>query len=120
MSGEHKKDEGGKQDRLSPRRRCCGKRGRQIASLHLAMIRALWICKVHDLRLIASCNQMALASGSSGTVLLRRALQDTPFLPCVSTMAGVTLAGLYLVRFLLSAMAAALPNSPAASVQKGR
>ena len=65
----------------------------------------------------ASCNRMALAYGSSGAILARKALHDAPIRPCVSTMAGVTFAGLYLVRFLLLALAAALPTFPAASMQ---
>ena len=40
-------------------------------------------------------------------------------LPWVSRMAAVTTAGLYFVRFLLSAMDAALPTRPAASTQNG-
>ena len=75
----------------------------------------------HDSRVVdlqkASCNQMGLACGSSGAIVARKALHDAPIRPCVSTMAGLTFAGLCLLRFLLSAVAA-LPTFPAASMQK--
>ena len=54
-----------------------------------------------------------------GAILTRNALRVGPIRPCVSRMAGVTTAGLYFVRFLLSAMVAALPTRPAASTQNG-
>ena len=68
---------------------------------------------------MASCNQVAHACGSSKTILDNNALRVGPILPWVSRMAGVTTAGLYFVRFLLSAMEAALPTNPAASTQNG-
>ena len=49
----------------------------------------------------------------------RNALRVGPIRPWVSRMAGVTTAILYFVRFLVSAMEAALPNRPAASTQNG-
>ena len=33
--------------------------GGQMESLHLAMMRALWIWRTHEMRLMASCNQVA-------------------------------------------------------------
>ena len=36
-------------------------RGAQIVPLHLAMMRALWIWRTHEMRLMASCNQVARA-----------------------------------------------------------
>ena len=42
-----------------------------------------------------------------------------PIRPCDSRMAGATTAGLYFVRFLLSAIVAALPTGPTASTQNG-
>ena len=66
------------------------------------------------MRLMASCNQVARACWSSGAILARNALRVRPIRPRVSRMAGVTTAGLYFVRFLLSAMVAALPTKPAA------
>ena len=69
--------------------------------------------------LTASCNQVARACWSSGAILARNALRVGPIRPCVSRMAGVTTAGLYFVRFLLSAIEAALPTRPAASTQNG-
>ena len=73
-----------------------------MVPLHLAMMRALWICRMHDIRLMASWSQMARACRSSGAILARKALKVVPMRPWVSTMAGVTTAGLYLVRFLSS------------------
>ena len=87
--------------------------------LHLAMMRALWIWRTHEMRLKASCNQVARACWSSRAILDRNALRVGPTRPRVSRMAGVTTAGLHFVRFLLSAMVAALPTRPAASTQNG-
>ena len=70
------------------------------------------------MRLMASCSQVARACWSSGAILARNALSVGPY-GRVSRMAGVTTAGLYFVRFLLSAMEAALPTRTAASPQNG-
>ena len=87
--------------------------------LHLAMMRALWIWRTHEVRLMASCSQVAPAFRSSGAILARNALRVGPIRPCVSRMAGGDDCGSYFVRFLLSAMVAALPTRPAASTQNG-
>ena len=76
--------------------------------LQLAMMRVLWIWRTHEMCIVASCSQMARACWSSGAILARNALRVGPTRPCLSRMAGVTTAGLYFVRFLLSAMVAAL------------
>ena len=36
-----------------------GGQGGQMVPLHLAMMRALWIWRTHEMRLVASCNQVA-------------------------------------------------------------
>ena len=46
----------------------------QMEPLHLAMMRALWIWRTHEMRLMASCNQAARACWSSGATLARNAL----------------------------------------------
>ena len=68
-----------------------------MVPLHLAMIRAWWFCRMHGIRLIASCSHVALTCRSSGAILARKALNVVPIRPWVSTMVGVTTASLYLV-----------------------
>ena len=67
--------------------------------LHLALMRALWIWRTHEMRLMASCNQVR-ACWPSGAILAKNALRVGPIRPWVSRIAGVTTAGLYFVRFL--------------------
>ena len=38
-----------------------GQAGGQMEPLHLSMMRALWIWRTHEMRLVASCNQVARA-----------------------------------------------------------
>ena len=50
-----------------------GQAAGRIKPLHSAMMRALWIWRTHEIRLMASCNQVARACGSSGAILDRKA-----------------------------------------------
>ena len=64
------------------------------------------------MRLMASCNQVAQILLIFWCDLGQERFESGAHIrPCVLRMAGVTTAGLYFVRFLLSAMVAASPTS---------
>ena len=87
--------------------------GCQMAPLHLAMIRALWICRRHLVT-----KRFSLA-GPLRQFWRGKLSMTHPFVRVFRRWLGLTFAGLYLVRFLLMALACALPTFPAAPMQKG-